>query len=146
MSPDSIAVMYEEFQRNERDEYGDEYTVTVKMGFDEDHVVGYIRKAPLYNSVDLKPVTSYIYIKIKWCTSLCIDTLDTAHLNDITDKCLTFSEIKALEAKRYKCPNGWIQQTEEDAKEGFGQKGGGMLPPADKKKKNKQQVTGKTGL
>jgi hypothetical protein len=140
MSPDEMADMQEEYQRNVYED-GEEYTVTVKMRFMDDYIVGFIRKAPLYNSIDKKPVTTYIDIKVEWCSPVCIDSTDTANINVIENKCLTYSGIKELEYKHFKCDK-WIQKTDEDAIEQFGK--AGMLPPVDRKKKKKKEVTGKT--
>ncbi len=64
--PEEIVKMHEEFQQNVREDDG-EYTITMRLWFEDDHVMGYIKKAPIGNNLKVEVSKTILDIAVEWC-------------------------------------------------------------------------------
>jgi hypothetical protein len=126
--PKEMSELREEFQSiiNEDDV---EYTVTVKLRFIDDHIMGYIKQAPINNSNHAQYSNKRINVPIEWCCTgnpthqqHCVSTLAEVRNYTTTQQC-----------------TGWKQK--DDGSSIFAKP---ELPPKGKKGKKKKVVTGET--
>lgn len=69
LSPNDAITLVDEFQVTQKDEDGVAMLVTVKLRFDNDRLVGYIKEAPIDNTTDETVSNFLVRIPIEWlCT------------------------------------------------------------------------------
>jgi len=103
LTKDKIYSLQEEYQENVRED-GEEYVITIKLRFMDDHIIGYIKKAPLRQSNRVEISKTIIDIPVEWCGT--IDSSKATH-------CVkTLEELEAF-AKEVKSSN-WHQKDEAD--------------------------------
>jgi hypothetical protein len=158
MKPEALYDLEEDFKYNEKNEDGDEMVVTVALRFKGDFIIGIIREAPLYYSINTETRKTYIKIPVMFCCNTPIDTLHKRQ------HCGYMSELWDLEKKEHCKPDDWVQKEEpkeftpvsdfgkpakgkgkkgKDAKEAVDSTGGfGKPAPIKKGKKGKAEVVG----
>ncbi len=100
---DSITHLREEYQQNIREDE-EEFTMTMHLWFDDDHIVGFIRKAPINNNLKIEIAKIVIDIPVEWCGI--IDSSQELH-------CVkTLQELKAFDST-VKCSH-WQQKPDDD--------------------------------
>lgn len=103
MSPKEMKQLIEEYQSIIRED-GEEYVVTVKLRFIEDHIFGYIKQAPLTNSANEEASTTRIIIPVEYCC--------TPKKLEHQKHCVKISEIPLYDSTE-KCV-GWALKEEEN--------------------------------
>jgi hypothetical protein len=130
MKPKEILDLDETFQYNERGEDG-ENIVTVKLRFRGDNIIGIIKRAPLYESINSTTSTTYINIPVQWC---CTTPIDSVHTKQ---HCGKMHELRDFEEKEH-CKD-WIQKDEAKQEAEEVQKFGKPDPKNTKGKKEKEK-------
>ncbi|MFY7899099.1 MAG: hypothetical protein ACOVNY_02870 [Chitinophagaceae bacterium] len=103
MTKDNIYSLQEEYQENIRED-GEEFVITIKLRFMDDHIIGYIKKAPLRQSNRVEISKTVIDIPVEWCGT--IDSTKTKH-------CVkSLEELEAF-TKEVKTSN-WRQKDEAE--------------------------------
>lgn len=66
MTPEQMMDLKEEFQQTATDENGLAVVITVVLRFIDDHIVGYVKEAPLNNTTQSQFKNVKIYIPVEW--------------------------------------------------------------------------------
>ncbi|MBN9296765.1 MAG: hypothetical protein J0I41_07125 [Filimonas sp.] len=128
MGPKEMSELKEEFQSNILEE-DEEFTVTVKLRFIDDHIFGYIKQAPINYSNLAQISNKRIFIPIEWCCAAnpthpqhCVSTLKEVQAYSTTQQCA-----------------GWKQK--DDGSSIFAKP---ELPEKGRKGRKKKVITGET--
>jgi hypothetical protein len=127
ISPKEMVTLIDEFQVTQKDEDGIAMLITVKLHFDSDMLVGYIREAPIDNTQDVTVSDFIVRIPVEW---LCTPGRPEHQQHYVS----SLAAIKTAETQ-YKC-TGWHIKLPELERPDLGR---------GKKKKGKKEKAPKKG-
>lgn len=139
--PAELRRMIEEYKQNLLTDEGEEIVVTVKMRFYDDNIIGWVKEAPLNNSIQEEVKKTFINIPVIYCSTASADN---------QEHCGKVSELKNLE-ETYKV-TAWKMKVEQevgdfgDPLKINGKNGLGKPSKKDKKRNKGGDVSGRTGL